>query len=110
MKNLKQHIVFRIFCLLITAVFLIPTAVKLAHAFSHHEHKVCKGNVTTHIHEIDLDCEFQKFQFQNQFFSVVNYDGVIISNNAQNLITLTYKFLNNHRQLSFSLRGPPRQA
>ncbi|NMH89414.1 hypothetical protein [Flavivirga algicola] len=109
MEQIKQHITFKITTLLLVAVLLVPTAVKFAHILSHHEHEheVCLGEQTTHLHEIDLDCEFYKFQLNNHFLLVTDYDSCLYTLPNHKVLPLTYKFLNNYRQLSFSLRGPP---
>lgn len=107
MHNIKEHIVFKILTFLLVLTLLAPSAIKLAHVFEHHEHEVCIGNETTHIHKVDLDCEFQKFNINTHYLFTSNYAELfetVLYNNAQ---LLTYKFLNNHRPLSFSLRGPP---
>lgn len=107
MHNIKQHIIFRLFAILIVALLFTPTAVKFAHTFEHHEHVVCIGDDSTHIHQVDLDCEFQKFNLNNHFLTSTNYEGLLESSFFHKLPPLTYKFLNNHQPLSFSLRGPP---
>ncbi len=107
MKKNKQHILLRGFVLFLAMAILLPTAVKLAHAFNHHEHVVCLGDSSTHIHKVDLDCEFHKFQLSNHFLLPnESYNWSPVTNYSLTL-SLTYKFINNHRTLSFSLRGPP---
>lgn len=107
MHGLKQHIVFRISTMLLVATLFTPTAIKVAHIFEHHEHVLCAGGDDTHIHKVDLDCEFQKFQINNHFLTPQDFgDWVQITHHHKTQI-LTYRFLDNHRQLSFSLRGPP---
>ena len=107
MNNLKQHIGFKLTCLLLIAVLLIPAAVKFNHIFSHHKHKVCLGDNSTHIHKVDLDCEFHKFQLNNIYISLHYHDNVNYLPQYSKITFLTYKYFHNHRQLSFSLRGPP---
>lgn len=88
-------------------MLLVPSAIKLVHVFEHHEHEVCKGGETTHIHNIDLDCEFQKFQL-NKNFTLSDISFAIfkhIENSKTNLSQ--YHFLNKYQRLHFSLRGPP---
>ncbi|PWH81521.1 hypothetical protein DIS18_14670 [Algibacter marinivivus] len=103
----KEHIAFRLLTFLLVSALLIPSTVKLIHVFEHHEHVVCIGDDSTHIHKVDLDCEFQKFQITNYFTPVLsNYDSTVVDYTYK-VSYLTYKFLNNHRPLSFSLRGPP---
>ncbi|MDG1728693.1 MAG: hypothetical protein P8K68_06835 [Algibacter sp.] len=107
MKPIKEHIVFRLLTALLVITLLVPTAVKLAHVFEHHNHKVCLGEDITHIHEVDLDCEFQKFSRTHHFQLSEEFYELFQIPSPTRTYHLTYKFLNNHRPLSFSLRGPP---
>lgn len=86
---------------------MFPISYKFTHIFEHHEHVICSGDQSTHVHKIDLDCEFQKFQFNSQFISSINNEDLIQELSYYRIPVLTYKFLNNHRPLSFYLRGPP---
>ncbi|TBM99771.1 hypothetical protein EYD45_15250 [Hyunsoonleella flava] len=107
MHKLKQHIAFRIFSIILAAALLVPAALKFAHVFEHHKHIVCKGDNSTHIHQVDLECEFYKFQLNHHFLLPIENDSWLDGSYQYRVSSLTYKFLYNHRQLSFSLRGPP---
>ncbi len=109
MEQIKQHIIFKITTLLLVITLLVPVAVKFAHILSHHEHEheVCLGKQTTHLHEIDLDCEFYKFKLNNRSFYSFAYVAPVNPYSNCKIYVSTYTFLNNHRSLSFSLRGPP---
>lgn len=107
MGDLKKHIVFKTITLLIAIAFLIPSAVKFSHIFTHHTHKVCEGEQTTHIHKVDIDCDFYKFKLNNNYLNVVAYNSSFQLSEPYKIKYFTYKFLYNHRTLSFSLRGPP---
>ncbi|GAA3625938.1 hypothetical protein GCM10022397_09570 [Flavivirga jejuensis] len=109
MNQIKQHIIFKIATLLLVATFLVPTVVKFHHIFSHHDHEyeVCLGEKSTHLHEIDLDCEFYKFQLNKNFvYTSFNADLFQIPL-YHKTSSLTYNYLYNHRRLSLTLRGPP---
>lgn len=80
---------------------------KLAHIFEHHEHIVCTGEDATHIHQVDLDCDFQDFQLNNNLIPPKTYSNIIFPLQKDEITPLTYKFHYKHRHLSFSLRGPP---
>lgn len=107
MGNLKEHITFKILSIALVLSIALPSAVKFSHVFTHHEHKVCKGEKSTHIHEVDLDCDFLKFKLNNTYYSSFQYEYSFFSSSNYKISASTYKFLNNHQQLSFSLRGPP---
>ena len=107
MHALKEHIVFKIITLTLVGILFVPTALKIEHIFEHHDHKVCTDVSTTHIHKVDLDCEFQKFQITTFFLSDVDhYDSILVDYSAETP-SLDYKFLNKHKPLQVSLRGPP---
>jgi hypothetical protein len=106
-NNLKEHSIFKTIAFILALSVLVPTATKFAHIFANHKHDICKGEKATHLHEINTDCDFYKFKLNNHYyFSLVNNDLFQIASYYK-IPVLTYKFLNNHRPLSFSLRGPP---
>ena len=107
MNHIKQHIIFKIITLLLVVSLLIPTVVKFTHIFSHHEHEVCLGEKTTHLHELDLDCSFYKFKLNNNVtFSFFNVDLISPQEEQFEILSL-YSFLSKYQRLHFSLRGPP---
>lgn len=103
----KEHIVFKLLAFLLVLMVCVPSVIKLAHVFEHHKHEVCKGGETTHIHKVDLDCEFQKFNLTTNYLFTLHHTTFFEATLNSKLQFLTYKFLNNHQRLSFSLRGPP---
>ena len=107
MNFIKEHIVFRLTTIFLAITLLVPAAIKLTHIFEHHKHEVCLSENTTHIHKVDLDCEFQKFSTTHHYQLSIKFDELIQISSYTRIYNLTYKFLNNHRPLSFSLRGPP---
>lgn len=107
MNTIKGHIVFRLLTILLVITLLVPATVKLAHVFEHHEHKVCLGEDSTHIHKVDLDCEFQKFSITHNFKLSKEFNQLFQISSPTLAYNVTYQFLNNHRPLSLSLRGPP---
>lgn len=103
----KEHTIFRILTVLLVLTLWIPSGIKLAHIFEHHTHEVCLGGHNTHIHKVDLDCEFSKFNLNTHYLFYSSYTELFQTTSYNKIYHLTYKFLNNHRPLSFSLRGPP---
>ncbi len=107
MQHIKEHIIFRLCTLFIAALLLVPIAVKFAHIFEHHNHIVCKGDNSTHIHQVDLECEFYKFKLNKNFtYSLFNIDLFLEKSEAQQIIS-QYHFLSEYQRLQTSLRGPP---
>ena len=88
-------------------MLFVPSGVKLAHVFAHKHHKVCVGGDSTHIHQVDLDCEFHKFQLNNSF-SFSTYTCTLFSEKEMPLeIVSQYNFISKFQRLQDSLRGPP---
>ena len=103
----KGHIAFKILTMLLVVLLWVPSTVKLAHVFDHHKHEICQGDNSTHIHKVDLDCEFQKFQINNNYtFSKIVFEIFQLKENSKT-IESQYIFLSNYQSLHFSLRGPP---
>lgn len=107
MNRLKEHICFKILTVLLVSILIVPSVVKLNHIYAHQKHEICKGSTTTHIHKVDLDCDFHKFQINNHYFFSTNLKKYNPQISHNKISFLTYNFFYNHRQLSFSLRGPP---
>ena len=107
MHKTQQHIAFKFTTLLLVLTLLMPSAVKFAHIFSHHEHEVCEGESKTHLHTLDVDCTFYKFNLNNQYtFSIQSFNFFVLEDNYQDIFT-EYLFLDSFQTLHFSLRGPP---
>ena len=107
MNFAKQHITFKILTLLLVVTLLVPAVVKLAHVFEHHKHEICKGGNTTHIHKVDLECEFQKFQINNNFAPSQTVIEIFRTLENFKSIVPQYYFLSKYQRIHFSLRGPP---
>jgi len=106
-QNIKQHIAFKFVSILLLITILTPSAVKLMHVFQDHEHEVCIDNQKTHLHTLDLECEFYKFKVNNTFtLSTYNVEILAIEITHKPIVS-QYNFTNYYQPLSFSLRGPP---
>ncbi|KJD31463.1 hypothetical protein PK35_14660 [Tamlana nanhaiensis] len=104
---MTKHITFKFFALLLVGLLCLPTILKLQHSFEHHEHKVCLDDSTTHIHTVDLDCDFHKFQLNHHFtLTEQTFESLPETTPFQNNFK-SYSFLKNHQHLYFSLRAPP---
>jgi hypothetical protein len=93
--------------LLLLAIFLFPSFIKLEH---HHEHFSCNAKNEKHFHEFHHNCSICSFEF-----SVFSSDSEIISIACDNLCD-TYsnnyssQLYSNLSQFSFSLRAPPSET
>ena len=107
MNNSTQHISFKFITLILVITLLLPSAVKINHVFEDHKHEVCKNNSVEHFHELEIDCEFYKFNTTNHFIlSDFQQSNIVVA--IKSVLNYSYyKFLNNHQQFNISLRGPP---
>lgn len=93
--------------LFLVFALLLPAALKAVHVFEHHHHKVCNGDTTTHFHQVDLDCEFQKFQLNHSFTFSPQSIKLFSPEEAPLKNVSQYFFVSEYQRLPFSLRGPP---
>ncbi|MFD2550943.1 hypothetical protein ACFSQP_03845 [Bizionia sediminis] len=107
MHKIKEHSLFKTLAILLVLAVLLPAAVKFGHIFENHAHEVCTNKSSTHLHEIDLDCEFYKFNLANQFFQEAAEFLVLHFEENHKIASSHYAFLSPFQQLHFSLRGPP---
>lgn len=107
MKENANHISFRILALTLVFAILTPAIVKFSHGFQNHEHEVCIGESTSHLHKIDIECDFYKFKLSPQFNFTPSTFETISKVETQKQDTSYYFFLRTHQQNSFRLRGPP---
>ncbi len=108
MQNVKRHSVYRIMALLLLIAVIIPTIVKFAHILEDHQHTVCTNKTSTHIHSVDLDCEFYKFKLNTSISMDFNYIDFLSVTNNHKIVTSEYQFASDFQRLPFLLRGPPR--
>ena len=93
--------------IVLIAAILAPTVIKLSHAIFEHENIECLDVITDHVHKIELDCDFQKFKFSAQTYSIF-IDYTIIESFEVSIKNINkYSFLSKYQKLHFSLRGPP---
>lgn len=107
MNKLKKHIAFKILTVLLSVTLLVPTATKFAHIFAHHKHDICLGEKATHLHELNIDCNFYKFKLTTVYnISFFNFN--LFTPKEQPLeIVSQYQFLSKYQRLQIALRGPP---
>lgn len=107
MNVIKEHIVFKIVMVLLAVSLLLPTAYKFAHIFTNHKHDICLGEKSTHLHEINTDCDFYKFKLSNSYtITFLNFDLLSFEEDTLQ-ITSQYQFLSEFQRLHTALRGPP---
>lgn len=107
MIKLKEHIGYKISLIILIIALLVPSFVKLAHAFEVHKHEICKTPQKNHYHELDLECEFYKFKLSTAFnFQPEEYR--FLTTNQITQVANFYKSLYSNLQIEqTTLRGPP---
>lgn len=105
--NNRHTLGYRVAVLAITACLLLPLAVKFSHLFSHHDHEVCLGENQSHLHEIDMDCEFFKFKINHTFYYAFEEFAILAIELNIEPPKAYQKYLKSHQQLQSYLRGPP---
>ncbi|TMM57475.1 hypothetical protein FEE95_13405 [Maribacter algarum] len=84
-----------------------PTAIKTAHALFEHQELFCFDKSTTHVHEVEFDCDFQKFKLSPQHYPVFVNVQEFLAPFTKERDKNHYTFLSQYQRLSFALRGPP---
>jgi len=107
MSRYKESIIFKSLIITLVITLLVPSFVKLAHAFENHEHEICVTPQKEHLHEYNVDCEFYKFKTNPQVAIVFDYSESLNIKDIATPIVSQYQFISNYQRLSFSLRGPP---
>ena len=96
-----------IYSLLLTAIFLLPSMIQLAHLADDHEHSVCFDH-SEHVHSLMYDCSIQDFQITPFDFDPLhdtkNGFRVAIESKESHYYYLPDKTTNYS---SKSLRAPP---
>ncbi len=107
MKLFRNQYFILPFCLLLVAFLIAPSIVKVAHALIEHEHVQCKAVGELHIHEVELNCDFEDFNVSPQYHSSLVEVPKPFIIHIPKKITFQYTFLSKYQKLHFVLRGPP---
>lgn len=107
MSRYKESLIFKSLIITLVITLLVPSFVKLAHAFENHKHNVCVKPQKSHFHQYNIDCEFYKFKMNPQIVISFDYSEIILITKIAAPIISQYEFISDYQQLSFSLRGPP---
>ena len=107
MRYLKQHVSIKVAALLLVLALITPSIVKFTHVFNHHKHEVCLGELQTHLHELNTDCNFYKFKISKPFsFTAYQYHLQTEKIN-HDLNESQFEFISDFQRLQNNLRGPP---
>ncbi len=107
MNKFKEHIATKTFTILLACLLLVPASAKFAHIFSDHKHDICKGEISTHLHEINIDCDLYKFKLNTNYTITFCNVELYFPKEISLKINSQYHFLSKFQKLQTSLRGPP---
>ena len=107
MSWFKEKLLFPLCAVLLVASILSPYAIKIVHGLYEHQETKCISYGELHIHEVELDCDFQKFKLTTQFYPVFFDDLNVFRSTSQEQDDKHYNFLTKFQQFHFNLRGPP---
>lgn len=107
MKEISKRITTSILALLLIGAILSPSILKLSHALFEHQEQVCEEIGSVHFHEIEIDCDFQKYKLSTITYVSLGNNAVLKIEIPQKRIFNYYNFLSSYQSLHFALRGPP---
>ncbi len=107
MKLLVNHNFISLISLLMVVFILSPSLVKFSHAINGHEHSECKSIGQLHFHEVELDCDFQKFNVSPQLYPSITKAPQLFKTPRHKKHFSKYTFLSKYQKLHCALRGPP---
>ncbi|MCW5520542.1 hypothetical protein J1N09_11865 [Aureitalea sp. L0-47] len=85
---------------------LSPLTVQTVHALDGHTHEICT-DFSTHVHEQEIDCSIDLFQFSsfdfNPIDSEVEYIAIFIGDTPE----ITNLHITSNTRYANHLRGPP---
>ena len=113
MKIKETYSLFsRLLALLLVVCLLVPFGLKLVHSYNHQFHLVCNddGKVDTHFHEVDLNCEFYKFQLTKNLYIDLKVEELVENLILANDFSNFYISFKQNQQLTRFQRGPPELA
>ena len=107
MKEIKTHTLGKLAAITLVLVLVLPISVKFFHIFENHLHEVCTSKDAKHIHQLEKDCEFYKFQLNN-YYPLTHTEYQLVSLPETSIKPIgQYQFLSDYQKLHFALRGPP---
>ena len=96
-----------IISMLLVVFLFTPSIVKTYHAFYEHKNTECTLVGEVHMHNVELDCDFQDFNLSPQYTSPVAIIPLPLEAPTSNKIISHYTFLSKFQKLHFALRAPP---
>jgi hypothetical protein len=106
-KTKLRNIAFYFLAALLIGLITLPAILKLKHAIFEHHTFVCKEKGKLHIHEVELDCDYHKFNLTHYYTHLQQEFATFSTIVKSKKIINFYNFLSKYQKLHFSRRGPP---
>ena len=81
--------------------------IKFVDGLQRHEHELCSGELSTHIHKSHTDCELCNVKFVTHHFDVFDSVKILELKTYKVEVKSQYIFFDDFKTLQTSLRGPP---
>ena len=109
MRVFKIHIIQHLTATIFSLSLLFPSFIQFAHTFDDHKHELCT-DISTHIHQQELDCSICDFHFSTFNFTPQQYPELAVTHGFQ--IAETYFQLSKFEKSTsyYYLRGPPQHS
>jgi hypothetical protein len=107
MKFAEHKNFISLLSILLVVFLFAPSIVKISHALYEHKNIECTVVGELHIHEVELDCDFQDFNLSPVYTSPLVMIPIPLDTRTSNKITSHYTFLSKYQNLHFALRAPP---
>lgn len=102
-----KNILFAAVAFLLLVAIEAPSVIKLYHSIYGHEELKCDLTGKVHIHNAELDCDFQKFNVALHYILPQNHFDDTLEISFKEDHFNYYSFVSPFQQLHFSLRAPP---
>lgn len=93
--------------IVLTVAMQLPVLAKISHAVYDHVDTECSDYGSLHIHEVEFDCEFQKYNLSTNCVVPDIHTDALEPLSFQESNFSDYFFLSKYQKLHFSLRAPP---
>ncbi len=104
---MRHKAIFSLVSICIIGCLFTPYIIKINHGLLTHEDTICVAKGDLHIHEIEFDCDFYKYQISSLFYIGLVKPKLIQLAASSEKLTNHYVFTSKFQKLHFVLRGPP---
>ncbi len=107
MHSLNKSILYSFVSIALMVSILAPSVIKLEHALFEHFEEKCTNPGTVHLHKVELDCDFHKYQLSSQFYAPLFAHTFYAAISVKKKEGDNYSYISQYTKLHFTLRAPP---